>query len=197
MIDDPFAVLGLGPDAGVADIVAARRRLAKAAHPDLGGDPRRMQEVNDAAARAVAIARAAAFAPSPAPSPAPPTAPSSSPPRATTATGAWSRQLVHDHPSFTIEALPAESFEALLVVATWIGDVLVDDPPYLLEVHLREPVECWCRLDLLPEAGSSSVGITAAAIEGDDAPDVDAIRDTWVRALNELDWDDRELRPQP
>jgi hypothetical protein len=192
MSDDPFVVLGLGPDAGLAEIVAARRRLAKHAHPDLGGDPRRMQEVNDAARRAVAQVRAAAATPAP---PVAPTSPEAA--RRAAATGAWSRHHVHDHPSFTIEALPAESFEALLVVATWIGDVLVDDPPYVLEVHLREPVECWCRLDLLPEAGSSSVGITAAAVEGDDAPDVDAIRDTWVRALNELDWDDRELRPRP
>jgi hypothetical protein len=186
MSDDPFAVLGLAADADETAIVAARRRLAKDAHPDVGGDHRRMQELNDAANRAIARARLGGEDPPKAES-APPPSPSPSP------SPAWSRRFVHDHPSFTIEALPAEAFEALLVTASWIGDVLVDDPPYVLEVHLREPVECWCRLDLLPEAGSSSVGITAAAVEGDAVPDVDAIRDTWVRALNDLDWDD----PQP
>jgi hypothetical protein len=97
---------------------------------------------------------------------------------------------VSDHPSFAVEALPAEAFEALLVAASWLGEVLVDEPPYLLEVHLQEPVECWCRLDLLPDAGASTVGITAVGVEGDAVPDVDAIRDAWISALNELDWDE-------
>ncbi|MEZ5216771.1 MAG: hypothetical protein R2715_09340 [Ilumatobacteraceae bacterium] len=51
-----------------------------------------------------------------------------------------------------IEALPVEAYEALLVVATWIGEVLVDEPPYLLDVHLHEPRPCWCRLELVPDA---------------------------------------------
>ena len=63
----------------------------------------------------------------------------------------------HDAPSFTIDHLPAEAFEALLVVTSWMGEVLVDDPPYVLEVHLTEPGPCWCRLDLVPDAGGSTV----------------------------------------
>ena len=51
---------------------------------------------------------------------------------------------------------------ALLVGTSWMGEVLVDDPPYLLEVHLVEPAPCWCRLDLLPEAGGSTVMLTVA-----------------------------------
>ena len=65
--------------------------------------------------------------------------------------------------SFTIEALPAEAFEALLIVATWLGEVLVDDPPYQLDVELGEPFDCWCRLDLVPDAGASTVAVTLVA----------------------------------
>jgi hypothetical protein len=84
-----------------------------------------------------------------------------------------------------IEALPLEAFEALLVVATWMGEVLVDDPPYLLEAHLDDPAECWCRLELLPEAGASTVLLTVAGVEGI-APPVEAVRDRWIENLNQL-----------
>jgi len=90
-----------------------------------------------------------------------------------------------DDPSFVIEALPAEAYEALLVVASWIGEVLVDEPPYLLDVHLYEPGECWCRLELLPEAGASTVMLTVAGLEGV-APAVEDVRDLWVANLNAL-----------
>ena len=68
-------------------------------------------------------------------------------------------RFAHDVASFTIEALPAEAFEALLIVATWLGEVLVDDPPYQLDVALAEPFDCWCRLDLVPDAGASTVAL--------------------------------------
>ena len=71
---------------------------------------------------------------------------------------------MHDVASFTIEALPAEAFEALLVVSTWIGEVLVDEPPYQLDVVLEEPYACWCRLDLVPDAGATTVSLTLAGI---------------------------------
>ena len=52
MIDDPYKVLGLTPDASDEDVKRAYRRLAKKYHPDLNpGDQeaaRRMQEVNAA-----------------------------------------------------------------------------------------------------------------------------------------------------
>jgi hypothetical protein len=92
----------------------------------------------------------------------------------------------HDAPSFTIDALPAEAFEALLVVTSWMGEMLVDDPPYVLEVHLTEPGPCWCRLDLVPDAGGSTVTLTVASVGDDPAPDVEAVRDAWVVNLNRL-----------
>lgn len=87
----------------------------------------------------------------------------------------------HDHPSFVIELLPAEAFEALLVATTWIGDVLVDEPPYLLEVHLHEPTPCWCRLELVPDAGASTVSLTV-----DGPVSAEAVRDLWIAVLNQL-----------
>ncbi len=97
-----------------------------------------------------------------------------------------------DHPSFTVEALPVEAFEALLVVASWLGEVASDDPPYTLEVALVDPIRGWCRLDLVPDAGASTVSLTVAAEPGYPVPSVDAIRDLWIEALNRLDWSDLE-----
>jgi hypothetical protein len=92
----------------------------------------------------------------------------------------------HDAPSFTVDVLPVEAYEALLVVTSWMGEVLVDDPPYVLEVFLYDPSPCWCRLDLVPDAGATTVSLTVAALEGDPAPDIDDVRDEWVANLNRL-----------
>ena len=166
MTVDPFAVLGLQPTATLAEVRAARRRLASEFHPDHGGDAVRMGEINVAFDAAVAHLTGRRPLPAPVPS--------------------GYRGVQHDDPSFTVDALPAETFEALLVVTAWMGEVLVDDPPYLLEVHLFEPAPCWCRLELLPEAGGSSVTLTVASVGGQPAPDVEAVRDLWVANLNRL-----------
>jgi hypothetical protein len=96
--------------------------------------------------------------------------------------------MARDMPSFTVEALPVETFEAMLVVASWLGEVLDDDPPYRLETYLYEPFDCWCRLDVVPDAGASTVSITVAGIDGAPTPDVVAVRDAWVSNLNAVDW---------
>lgn len=93
-----------------------------------------------------------------------------------------------DVPSFTVEALPVETFEALAVVASWLGEILDDDPPYRLDTHLDAPFDCWCRLEVLPDAGASSVSLTVAGVDGDPGPDVLVVRDAWITELNTIDW---------
>ena len=82
--------------------------------------------------------------------------------------------------------MPAETFEALLVVAAWIGEVLTDEPPYLLECHLNEPSPCWCRLDVVPDAGSSTVSIIVVTEPDDERVSAEMVRDVWVEHLNQL-----------
>ena len=181
MTDDPFALLGLDPSATTAELSAARRRMAQELHPDHGGDASAMQELNAAyeeAARRVAARVAAPFVAAP-PAPGAPVGNARGGRRTI-------RGVQHDAPSFTIDVLPVEAHEALLVVTSWMGEVLVDDPPYLLEVFLHDPSPCWCRLDLVPDAGATTVSLMVAAIEGDPAPDIDDVRDVWVANLNRL-----------
>ena len=162
MTSDPFAVLGVSPDATPDEVRSARRRLAAEFHPDHGGDTARMGEINAAFDRVIAELD---HRPNPPP---------------------IHRGVQYDAPSFTIDRLPVEAFEALLVVTSWMGELLVDGPPYVLEVHLTEPAPCWCRLDLVPDAGGSTVTLTVAAVGSDPAPDVESVRDTWVANLNLL-----------
>jgi len=178
--DDPFGALGLDADASADDVRSARRMLAKEHHPDRGGDADVMRAVNDAAADALRRLERAG-SPEIAPAPGRPAADDGldEPARFTT-----------DVPSFTVEALPAETFEALVIVASWFGDVLDDDPPYRLDVDLGSPVRCWCRLDLIPDAGATTVGISIGMLGDDPLPDIELVRDVWVDGLNRLDWDD-------
>lgn len=187
---DPFALLGLGSDASEAAIVDARRRLAKDAHPDAGGSVEAMQRLNDAVDRALAVVRAPAGSTPPPPGSA--RGPSGRPP-----TPRPPPRARHDHPSFTIEVLPVEAFEGLLVVAAWLGEVIHDDPPYLLEVALTPPIRGWCRLELVPDAGASTVSLAVAPEPGYPTPDLDEVRDAWIDGLNRLDWTDPGGPPLP
>ena len=55
---NPYAVLGLSPDASPGAVRRAYLRRAKAAHPDaVGGDAAEFREVQDAYERARALAR--------------------------------------------------------------------------------------------------------------------------------------------
>lgn len=170
-MSDPFASLGLRETATAADVRDARRTLARTLHPDAGGDSAAMQEVNAAAAEALRrIAQ-------------PPQAehPTRQP------TDEW-LGIARDIPSFTIEALPVEAFEALLVATAELGEVEDDDPPYVLRTLLAEPLACWCQLDIVPDAGASTVSITIAAVEGHPLPRLVDVRNAWIVALNGLDW---------
>ncbi len=188
VVPDPFVTLGLGREATGDDIRAARRRLAKAHHPDHGGDPVSMQAINEAADAALLVVetsevvettmtetRAGGEASGPSARRAP-------------ETDGHTSGVAHDVPSFTVEALPVETFEAMLVVASWLGEVLDDDPPYRLDTYLYEPFDCWCRLDVVPDAGASTVSLAVAGIDGAPTPDVTAVRDAWIANLNAVDW---------
>ena len=180
--DDPFAVLGLDAGAGRNEVIEARRRLAKTLHPDVGGSQAEMQRINAAAQGALALLELGSGA---ATSGAAPHGGSRRQPTEDTSVRGAARR---DHPSFTIEALPVEAFEGLLVVASWVGDLISDDPPYMLEIALVDPIRGWCRLDLVPDAGSSTVSLSVAAEPGYPIPDVDHVRDLWIDGLNRLDW---------
>jgi len=183
--DDPFEVLGVDLTASPAELAAARRRLARTLHPDAGGDAAAMQRLNAAYELALAVVRAVDAMPSPPEPPPPPHPPA---PASQARPGRPARGRVdRDAPSFTVDVLPAEAFEALLVVVSWAGEVLVDDPPYVLEFALHDPEPCWCRIDLLPEAGGSTVNLTVVSVEeGQPAPDAETVRDHLIALLGQL-----------
>ena len=178
MSDDPFLVLGLSRNASAEDVRTARRRLAKVVHPDAGGQRDEMQRINVAAGNALrhisrrsgrneeASDRDPDIAPSaPAPDP------------------VW-----FDAPSFTVEALPAETFQALLVASTALGEVVDEDPPYRLDVALRAPLAGWCRLEILPDAGASTVSLSmATSVRA--GIGIEQLRDRWIEVLNAIDWE--------
>lgn len=139
MTGEHWDLLGLAPGASPAEIQAARRRLAKRAHPDAGGDAVEMQAINAAADAALRDLPGASGLRQ------------SRPPRVRV-----------DHPSFVLEALPVEAFEWLLLATAELGDLIDDDPPYRLEAALAEPPG-WVQLTLVPDAGSSTVSVESEA----------------------------------
>lgn len=185
MAADPFRQLGLDRSSADADAVRrARRRLARENHPDVGGDAETMRAVNAAAAAALAeIDRARGSSGAPRVS-----APSSAvSPDHNRGSGA----VRIDRCSFTIEVLPVDAHEVLCVAAAWLGEVVDDDPPYLLEVDMHDPLRAWCRLELVPDAGATTVSLAVSATHGADGypvpvPDVDRVRDLWVDTVNRL-----------
>lgn len=185
---DPFGVLGLDRSATVDDVRQARRRLAFDLHPDRGGDAASMQALNAAFDACIAHLTGRRQLPAAAGSAPPHRVRQPSPPRRSRRRYEPQRSRVeHDSPSFTIDLLPAEAFEALLVVAATLGDVLDDDPPYALETVLADPAPCWCRLELVPDAGASTVSLIVAAIDPDGTrPSAEEVRDRWVEELNLL-----------
>jgi hypothetical protein len=179
LMPDPWSVLGLSPDATIEQARAARRLLAKQLHPDLhaglsAGErtalTRRMTEVNRALAQVEATSSVEHPTPEQRPDPLhPPADPM-------------------DRDTFTVAALPVEAFEALFLAAYGLGDILVADEPYALELYLVEPAPCFCQLTIVPEAGGSMVlvDVAAPAEDGTPPPPVELVRDLLVAELNEL-----------
>ncbi|MFK7918385.1 MAG: J domain-containing protein [Ilumatobacter sp.] len=188
MTDDAFRLLGLTDQATPAEVRTARRELARTLHPDVGGDAAAMQRVNAAAADALRFLARPDVEQTPAPYSSGPATSGSDPGRSGMGgTNDWIG-TTRDVPSFTIEALPVEAFEALLVAAAELGEVEDDDPPYVLRTLLAAPLTCWCQLDVVPDAGASTVSVSIAAVDGWVLPAIVDVRNAWIVALNGLDW---------
>jgi hypothetical protein len=85
-----------------------------------------------------------------------------------------------------VDCLPAEAFEALFLAAYGLGDILVADEPYLLELYLNDP-PCFCRLTLMPEAGASLVTLeVTAAADSRRVPEPSEVIEVLVSELNSL-----------
>ena len=182
MTNPPHSVLGVAATATADEIRSARRDLARIHHPDAGGDAAVMQAVNAAAADALRILGETE-------SPRPPP-PGQGHPQQTASESTADEWVgtARDVPSFTIEALPAEAFEALLVATAELGEVEDDDPPYELRTLLSPPLACWCQLDVVPDAGASTVSVSIAPIDGHRLPPIVDVRNAYITALNGLDW---------
>lgn len=176
-----FALLGLDENAGVESITARRREMAIGAHPDRGGSHEAMVAVN----RAVEVLlRWRERTPSV----------TDEGNEAARSAGRRGRGRVDDlridRPSFVMEALPVVAHESLLLAAGVLGQVCDDDPPYVIEtlIVVDETMpglsalgrtEVWCRLELVPDAGSTTVTIIADV-------DPELLVQLWCDTVNEL-----------
>lgn len=171
MDDDARSVLGVGPDATDADVRRARRRLAKALHPDLqdaagrADAERRMALVNQASDLLLEHGRRLGRGPAPAP-PAGPDRPDG-----------------YADDAFAIEALPVDAFEATLLAAVNLGDVIRAEEPYLLAALLDDPGPCQCVLELAPDAGATTVTIEISPRHFGRPPTVREVRDALVAEI--------------
>lgn len=189
---DCFRLLGISSDSTAEQVRRAWRQQARRHHPDVGGDTTSMARLNAALAEALRLvahqSTKVASRPAGAPSGA-----GTAPGRPSSAASASApRRVWRDVPSFTIDCLPVDSFEMLTIVAATLGSVIEEEIPYWIEFSLESSEALpgaanWCRCEIFPEAGASSVHLSvgAAAAVGDAA--VVALRDEIVRVLNELD----------
>jgi len=87
--------------------------------------------------------------------------------------------------AFSVGLLPVEAFEALVLVARCLGEVLVVDEPYLIEAYLEEP-STFYHLSLAPEAGGSEVTVDLVAPDSGVLPPIGAVRDLLADELATL-----------
>lgn len=149
---------------------AARRRVALRRHPDVGGRHDDMTRINAAFDTVVSHVTGR---------PSTKTVDAERRPTVDAEVVDIERWIV-DRPSFVIDVLPVDAFEWLLLAARVLGEVVDDDPPYVIEVLLESRPDHWCRLEIVPDAGSSTVSIVA---ENDDPARLVSL---WVDTINEL-----------
>ena len=139
MTDDPWAVLGLTPATPPDEVRRRWLALAKALHPDRGGDPlaaARLAEVNAAYTTVMSADRE---------------------PAEDAATGATGGTAM-----FSVAALRAAVFDALVLASTDLGDVTDSDEPFSLDLRIDGGL---CHVELTPEAGGSVVTIDSEQLD--------------------------------
>jgi hypothetical protein len=169
---DPFSVLSVDRTATAQAIRQAWREKARILHPDVGGSDSAMQELNEALRKALELIGI--------------------PEVLKTASPALVRRE-RDISSFTVDVLPAECFEALLVVAGISGAISHEEPPYQIEFSLHDSgvsgsLHGWCRCDLVPEAGATMVSLLVGTEETSTGVSVEEVRDYLVANLNAIEW---------
>lgn len=169
-VEDPRHVLGVGPDATDDELRRARRRLARALHPDLQDERTR----GDADRRMALVNRAFDELRRQGPQPGPPPEPARAEDRPDTAP---------EDAAFAIGALPVDAFEATLLAAVDLGDVIRAEEPYLLAVLLDEPGPCQCLLELVPDAGGTTVLIEVAPRHFGACPQPWQVRDAFIAEI--------------
>ncbi len=170
---DPFAVLLIDKTASTQEIRRAWRERARTVHPDAGGSDVAMQELNEALRCALESV--------------------SQVPVHATVSSVVDVRLQRDVSSFTVGVLPAECFEALLVIAGISGAISLEEPPFHLEFSLHDSdvygaLHGWCRCDLVPEAGATTVSLSVGTEDSANGISVEEVRDYLVANLNAIEW---------
>ena len=170
---DPFLVLSVERGASADEIRRAWRERARTVHPDVGGTDAAMQELNEALHSALAYVDVVSIA--------------------TVSSSPLLVRRERDVSSFTVDVLPAECFEALLIVAGISGAISHEEPPYQLEFSLHDSdvtgaLNGWCRCDLLPEAGATTVSLLVGTETSAEGISVEEVRDYLVANLNAIEW---------
>lgn len=99
-------------------------------------------------------------------------------------------RLTRDVSSFTINALPVDSWQLLTLAAAECGPIVDEEEPYLLEFMLSDLSvakfkNSICRCDIVPEAGASTVHISLISTV-DKPEDIETVRDLLVDLVNEI-----------
>ncbi len=168
---EALQILGLSATATHQDARSSWRVLAKTHHPDVGGSEISMARINQALETILDMQEPVVEKKQ------------------------YDSHIRRDVSSFTVEVLPVVCWNALEVVAAHCGPIIVDDPPYMIEfslhdTHLNHSLQAWCRCELVPEAGATTVHLTVGSTRASETPDVEEVRDLLVGTLNSIDWHD-------
>lgn len=166
-------MLSVERGASADEIRRAWRERARTVHPDVGGTDAAMQELNEALHSALAYVDVVSIA--------------------TVSSSPLLVRRERDVSSFTVDVLPAECFEALLIVAGISGAISHEEPPYQLEFSLHDSdvtgaLNGWCRCDLVPEAGATTVSLLVGTETSAEGISVEEVRDYLVANLNAIEW---------